>query len=538
MPAKEDQLKSLRSLDQKRDVLFHLHFGSILECIQQTISCEQKRAKALHSCVYSVLENLVPREEEEESAKILFPLKTGDYSDILLPTVRRLAFKCPFSEVRELMQDYLKRHENDNPASSQASSFVPSNLLVPVSPKDEVVRQMFEDIFASRGRLSHIDQVLGWHPLYLEAFTMTTEFLMREEGELSVPIRNYLAIIASSLHNCQYLVSLQESEFTFNRGEPSWLEGLDKAPQKIQRLLKLGKLLAHRPWKLTPEDIGGQMEGSNGWTVAELVQIIAIFATFFSLTGLVHGMGLLPEIDMENPTRSTLISKDYKLDDQTRETVQKNRENLLKLLDTKEKRPQIVEKKKLAAQKASSVDICCLTNLTDTSSKYPEFTGKDVERYVDFNIKTEKLHRRQDYDWRSHGYGLMSRYYQGFAPMLNSEFDLIYNLTYQRLTSAGNVDTGPFRRAVWYYVHRLYGIENDDYDYASINKYLNKQVKKFIKKCACYPQDITRSDYEVFGYDFTDDEKCHVTLLVFEARRQASIVFGLKALGKYLSSTR
>jgi len=110
MPAKEDKLKSLRNLDQKRDVLFHLHFGSILECIQQTISREQKRAKALHSCVYSVLENLAPR--EEESAKILFPFKTEDYLEILLPTIRRLAFKCPFGEVRELMQDYLKRSFN------------------------------------------------------------------------------------------------------------------------------------------------------------------------------------------------------------------------------------------------------------------------------------------------------------------------------------------------------------------------------------------------------------------------------------------
>jgi len=367
---------------------------------------------------------------------------------------------------------------------------------------------------------------------------MTLEFIMRDDGPLPLFERNYLAILASSLHDCGYLVSLEESYFIFNLGNPEWLEGIDKAPEKFQRAMKLMKLLAHEPWKITKGHIAEQLEGSKSWTVAGLVQMITIVCSFVSLSGLVFGMGLLPEVDMENVERDEGTSKDYKLDQMTRKRVRENSKHLFKMLGDSKGSGKVRNEEKENMEKACSVvDIFCQRrNNRKGSSKYPHYAGRTLQRYVDFNIKTEKLHRRQDYDWRVQGYGLMSRYYPDFAPLLNNEFEVIYNLTYHSLSSTANVDTGPFRRAVWYYVHRLYGIENDDYNYACINKYLNKPIKRFIKKCACFPQDVTKSDYDVFGYDFTDDEKCHVALLVVEARRQASIVFGLKALGKYLST--
>jgi len=514
-------------LDQKRDVLFQKNFGTILECIQQNIASEEKRFKAIRLCAENVLNVF------EESYN-----KNDDWKQVvamtLLPDITRLAYKCPFKEVREPMREFLKRHDAEKSELERRTSyFVPEGKIISVSPKEEETRHMFEDLFASRGRLSHLDQILGWHPHFLQAFTMTTEFLMKEDGALPLCFRNYLAILASSLHGCEYIVSSQEREFVFNRGDPTWLEGVGKSPKKVQGVMKLARLLAHCPWKITPDHIRDVVEGANSWTITELVQILAILCTYSSLCGLVFGMGLLPEIDMDKPSRARKIRKYYEVDTTTREQAQKNNENLFKKLGhSSESR---MEDDRSDQKAIAFVDICCDTG-ADLKSKFPRYTGTKLQRYQDFNIKTEKLHRRQDYDWRSHAYGLMTRFYPGFSPMLNSEFDVIYNLTYKRLGKAVNVDTGPFRRAVWYYVHRLYGIENDDYNYACINNYLNRQVKMFIKKCACFPQDITRKDYEIFGYDFTDDEKCHVTLLVVEARRQASLVFGLKALGKYLSS--
>jgi len=92
------------NMDQKRDVHFHKYFGAILEIIQQNISNGEKRAKAVGECIHRLIEAWPPHEESKKQN-----LDEKKNLEILLPIVRRLAYKCPFSEVREPMLDYLQR---------------------------------------------------------------------------------------------------------------------------------------------------------------------------------------------------------------------------------------------------------------------------------------------------------------------------------------------------------------------------------------------------------------------------------------------
>jgi sestrin len=74
--------------------------------------------------------------------------------------------------------------------------------------------------------------------------------------------------------------------------------------------------------------------------------------------------------------------------------------------------------------------------------------------YEDFDLKRFTPFREQDYSWKEHGYALVNRFYEGFGPLLDTELDLIYAYTENNLGSGPeqleHVDTGPFRRAVWY----------------------------------------------------------------------------------------
>ena len=83
------------------------------------------------------------------------------------------------------------------------------------------------------------------------------------------------------------------------------------------------------------------------------------------------------------------------------------------------------------------------------------------------------------------------------------------------------MDTLPFRRAIWYYVLRLYGICHDDYEYKEVNIYLNRSIKAFVKKTVCYPELINHSDFVHFSPLLMPSEKCHIGLLILEARKQA-----------------
>lgn len=139
------------------------------------------------------------------------------------------------------------------------------------------------------------------------------------------------------------------------------------------------------------------------------------------------------------------------------------------------------------------------------------------------------MFRTSEYSWREHGYALANKFYPGSAELMEAEFDNIYNLSYN--TFGGDeveFDTGPFRRSIWYYVLRLMGINKDDYNYQNVNVYLNRKVKTYVKKICCHPHVVTRTDTEQFDTDLTIEEKCHINLLVMEARKQAGLLYSLR----------
>lgn len=92
--------------------------------------------------------------------------------------------------------------------------------------------------------------------------------------------------------------------------------------------------------------------------------------------------------------------------------------------------------------------------------------------------------------------------------------------------------------AVWYYVHRVEGIFHDDYNYRTVNLFLNIKLKTFIKKLVCYPCEIKVDDFKDFGIDLTFEERVHIVLLAAEARKQAALLYGLRAVAKYQTELR
>ncbi len=48
---------------------------------------------------------------------------------------------------------------------------------------------------------------------------------------------------------------------------------------------------------------------------------------------------------------------------------------------------------------------------------------------------------------------------------------------------------------------------------------MNRAIKHFVKKVACFPDRIIRNDFENIGVDLRPEEKCHVALLAAEGDR-------------------
>jgi PA26 p53-induced protein (sestrin) len=68
---------------------------------------------------------------------------------------------------------------------------------------------------------------------------------------------------AAASHNCAYLVNLQTAEFVAQQGDIRWLRGLDNVPEKIRQLAEISRILAHRPWLITPQHIKVRVSDSH-----------------------------------------------------------------------------------------------------------------------------------------------------------------------------------------------------------------------------------------------------------------------------------
>lgn len=91
--------------------------------------------------------------------------------------------------------------------------------------------------------------------------------------------------------------------------------------------------------------------------------------------------------------------------------------------------------------------------------------------------------------------------------LLDDKFKTAYNLTYYTMGTHNKVDTSRFRRAIWNYIQCMFGIRHDDYDYNEVNQLLERSLKTFIKSAVCYPERVTKRDYDRVMREFKHSEK-------------------------------
>eukprot|EP01135_Chromosphaera_perkinsii_P006129 Nk52_evm1s413 gene=Nk52_evmTU1s413 len=443
------------------------------------------------------------------------------------------------------------------------SIFISNSSLVPIDTTDEQRSRILVDVFQHDCRTSHMTRMFLFAPSYFKAFIRTFHFLMRCDGPLPLHIRYYIGIMASSRHRCKPLCNIQIHNFLAAGGDKSWLESIKNAPLKIQRLSRLNGLLAHQPYRVNKDVIKGINEGDGSWSMSDLVQAVVLMATFHALSGFFFGCGLTPEVDMPdghffaevsrasgdgkgatggatgstsrgNSARQSLVndggSGDGVWTDQVAEMLK-----ALELSYGNEEEPTVDENvqafEKIETENAP-------TPTSSSSSNQAAFFDRFVDDNIahsDFDVKSDQypIFRSLDYSWQDHGYSLVNRFYPGIAHLIEEEFNVALEMTDNRLGDKKDIDTSKFRQAIWFYIHRTTGILHDDYNYSTVNKLLERSLKAYIKKLTCYPQLVTLMDFISFGADLRDEEKVHINLFAMEARKQAELLHGLRAVMEY-----
>ena len=110
----------------------------------------------------------------------------------------------------------------------------------------------------------------------------------------------YLAIMAVSCYESEYLLYILQEQFLLAGGPLEWLIfGLDKVDCKLKRIAEINEILAYKPWSLRDEHLTflikkGRSQSEN-WTIHEVLKACIVLSTYHGLCGLCHGMGLIPD---------------------------------------------------------------------------------------------------------------------------------------------------------------------------------------------------------------------------------------------------
>lgn len=464
----------------------------------------------------------------------------------------RLSCSCPLEEVRGRATELLRTAQEQGvevprALASGPSAFIPPKQMLKEGPDQDILIESF----LSLGRVDHITTVMALHPAYLSCFLRTQHALFELDGPLPRHWRHYIAVMAAARHHCAYLVQQHSAGFLEAGGEESWLGGLERAPAKLRGLQTLNKLLAHRPWLITQQHIQELVcpGAESRWSLAELIHAVVLMAHGHSLCSFVWGCGLNPEPDHvggytfrpPSPGHPPRSPHSPAHEDGRQELVDGAMEvevlmqRMVELQQQEEECTQEEMVTRFERERSESIPTAVVR------AAPPELVLRLVEdpefRYEDFAPRGEQAPptmRAQDYSWEDHGFSLVNRLLPDMGQLLDEKFQVVSNLTYNRMAMHEGVDTHTLRKALWNYIHCLYGIRYDDYDYGSVNVLLERSLKVFVKTMACHPEQTTAHIYRAFWRHFRHSEKVHANLIVTEARLQAALLYTLRAITHYM----
>ncbi|XP_072433943.1 sestrin-3-like isoform X3 [Chiloscyllium punctatum] len=446
------------------------------------------------------------------------------------------------------------------PVTTGPTAFIPEKEIVQNNPVDGNTNLLILEEYSTTRHSDNTTRIMGLHPQYLESFLRTQYYILRMDGPLPFEYRHYLAIMAAARHQCSHLVNTHVNEFLQVGGEVEWLNGLEYVPQKLKNINEVNKILAHRPWLITKEHIKNLLKtGENSWSLAELVHAMVLLAHYHALTSFVFGSGINPKIDQDGaPAVSNFClcnaSNENNMEEvtlmynspgvSTSDSVSELEVLMERMKKLQEENEEEASQEEMATrfEKEKKESLLVITGAyeeelipTSYMSRYvddPSFGYKDFARRGDDHLPT---FRAQDYCWEDHGFSLVNRLYSDIGQLLDEKFHVVRNLTYYTMATHEDVDTTMLRRAIWNYVHCMFGIRYDDYDYGEINQLLERSLKVYIKTVTCYPEKTTKCIYDSYWHQFKHSEKIHVNLLLMEARMQAELLYALRAITQYMT---
>ena len=409
-----------------------------------------------------------------------------------------------------------------------------------------------DEEFLSNEILKVYEPYLSLSPEYSKVFNdMINNIIYKDnEGSFSLQYKLFYGFMASSTIGCENLLDDFIRIFLILGGDKSWIEkGLkcENIPEHIRGIAKINNILAHKPWIMDRIHFEGFKKGLSVF----LFQSAIILTTIQRFGSIISGLNLIvhnDKIKEENEDNKVKQIKPEKDEEKIKEEnkIKEEKENKDKKDEIKKNRKdKTIEEqiqKVITSVKKNYTEIKEddsqgeINNLINKKLIRQKFMSDLIVSYTDFNPHIEKFLYTEDFSWKENAKYFFSDYVGKEMDYLNKEFKTLEKLSPENIKNDIKINIFNLKEAIEKYLTLIFGIRNDEYNYHNNNLSMSVELKKIIKKIACYPEQIQEQELASCLEILNKEELVYLILFVTSIKQKISLTFFAKAFDDYTSN--
>ncbi len=388
---------------------------------------------------------------------------------------------------------------------------------------------------------------------YNKAFNDLIKNIIFKNSEGSFPLQYKLfyGFMASSTIGCEILLDDFIRIYSALGGDKSWIEkGLEceNIPEHVRGMATINNILAHKPWVMDWRHLAPFKKDLAFF----LFQSAMILTTIQRLASIISILNLLIDNDekkedkkiepnkkteTETETEKEKIKDEKKEKDEKDEKIKdikdkaKDKKNEVKKKNRKEKHEEQIQKvissikKKNTENKENENEG---ENTIVMNKKFQKYISELIVSYSDFNPHIIKYLSTEDFSWIEETRIYFSNSVGKDMDYLDKEIKILESLNSDTIKNNIKINIFNLKEAIEKYISLIFGIKDEEYNYHNNNESLTVELKRIIKKIACYPGQIQEQDLANCLKIINKEELIYLVLLVTSAKQKTSLTFFAK----------
>ena len=171
---------------------------------------------------------------------------------------------------------------------------------------------------------------------------------------------------------------------------------------------------------------------------------------------------------------------------------------------------------------------------------FRKYISEFIMTYNNFNPHIEKYLLVEDFNWKTNAKYFFFDYAGKEMEYLDKELKVLENITLEKENEKNDKKINIFklRNAIEKYISLIFGINDDEYNYHLTNESIAVELKRVIKKIACYPDQISEIELDSCLKILTKEQFVYLIFIVTSIKQKISLTFFAKAFEDFKSNNK